>query len=521
MKHRRIFHDQEGEKQFRTQGYFTRQLLSDADISYLLEVFKSLNPRIEKEFYSTIDSTDLDYRRQVDERIGKRISDIVTAYFINYSPLIFNFIVKEPGGDSEVFMHMDDTHVDETRYQSVNVWCPLVDTTPANGALFVMPGSHTLAYPPRGFGIPYPYSEFHELVKPRMEMVPLKAGEAIFYNNKLMHRSDPNHSNASRPAIIMAMLPDEADRIIHFHMPDMPENKVEVFELSKEFYLNFDRNKRPEGFKSLGMVDYKRVKPSREEFIRILDRVENVDLLTAGQLASLERLYTQEQFPPTGDFYLTIWRDAPEHRLMVHDHIQEIVSPAFRGLLYNYKPIISSYAVKRSSTDSAWHPHQDDTFVDEKNFVSLSIWVPLIDTHAGNGALMVWPGSHMLYTGPRSPNIPQPFKDELYSITAHLIDVNVKAGQAVIFDHRLVHASRMNVSGTDRLAVVTVLIPEEASLLYIYLDKSHKPEMIRQYEISERYYLESPLGEYSTEPDPEKFRLLATYPYIETNTIPK
>lgn len=274
MKYRQIFRDKDSDELFRKQGFFTSQLLNSQDISTLLKVFHTLNPEMEKQFYSTIDSKNLEYRREADRQIGAVVSPKVTSYFLDYTPLIFNFIVKDPGGDSEVFLHVDDTHVDETRYQSVNVWCPLVDTNPDNGALFVLPGSQNLPYPPRGFGMPYPYSEFHYLIKDQMMMVPLKAGEAIFYNNKLMHRSDPNYTDTSRPAIIMGMLPDEADKIIHFHTPDMPDDKVEVFELSKDFYLNFDRNRRPEGFKSLGLVNYHKVGPTKEEFISMIEKIK-------------------------------------------------------------------------------------------------------------------------------------------------------------------------------------------------------------------------------------------------------
>jgi hypothetical protein len=271
MSYRKIFRNNKFEKQFNKVGYFTHQLLSEKEIAVLLHVFNSLNPEIKNQFYSTIDSTSIDYRRKVDEQIGLIINRKVTEYFIKYSPLIFNFIVKQPGGDSEVHVHTDDTHVDEKEFQSVNIWCPLVDTTKENGALYVMPGSHRLPYSPRGFGLSYPYSEFHDIVNPKMKFMPLKAGEAIFYNNKLLHRSGANTTTAVRPAIILAMLPDEAPKIIHFRTQDMPEDKVELFELSKEFYLTFDRNKRPEKFKSYGIIDYEAVKPTREEFIKMFD----------------------------------------------------------------------------------------------------------------------------------------------------------------------------------------------------------------------------------------------------------
>lgn len=273
MSYRTIFHNSDFEKQFNEFGYITQQVLNADDIQRLLQIFKSLNPEIGNQFYSTIDSKNLEYRKKVDKLVGEVLADKVTGYFIDYSPLIFNFIVKDPGGNSEVQLHTDDTHVDESKFQSVNIWCPLVDTTKENGALYVLPGSHRLYYPPRGFGLPYPYNEFHSVVKPRMQLVPLKAGEAVFYNNKLMHCSEPNTTNTSRPAVITAMLPNEAAKIIHFRTDALPEHKVEVFELSKEFYLNFDRTKRPEKFKSLGVVNYQATKPTPKIFLKMLDNL--------------------------------------------------------------------------------------------------------------------------------------------------------------------------------------------------------------------------------------------------------
>lgn len=240
-----------------------------------------------------------------------------------------------------------------------------------------------------------------------------------------------------------------------------------------------------------------------------------IDLLSAAQIEALRKLYQQEQFPPTGTFYLTIWKDAPEHRLMIHEQIQKIIAASYQQLLFDYKPVISSFAVKKPGAGSGWHPHQDDTFVDEKKYTSLSIWIPLLDTNAANGTLAVLPGSHSVYNGPRSPNIPQPFRDQIDSIAAKLIDIDLKAGQAVIFDHRLIHGSKQNSSDNERVAAVSVLIPREADLTYLYLDKDTTPNMMREYVISEKYYLEAPLGEFSKEPDPAYFTLVATYPFTE------
>ena len=53
-------------------------------------------------------------------------------------------LVKWPGQDGAMGTHQDWTFVDERRFRSVTVWCPLVDVEQRNGALELLPGSHRI-----------------------------------------------------------------------------------------------------------------------------------------------------------------------------------------------------------------------------------------------------------------------------------------------------------------------------------------------------------------------------------------
>ena len=59
---------------------------------------------------------------------------------------LFNtsILVKWPGQDGAMGTHQDWTFVDEDRFRSVTVWCPLVDVEQRNGALELLPGSHRI-----------------------------------------------------------------------------------------------------------------------------------------------------------------------------------------------------------------------------------------------------------------------------------------------------------------------------------------------------------------------------------------
>jgi hypothetical protein len=230
----------------RHDGYFLWQMLDEEDLRKFRELFAGVDPRLNRAFYSTIDSTDHDYRTKVDLAIRERLEAKVSALFKDYYPLIFNFIVKAPSDSNKVGLHVDDTHVDESRFRTFNIWCPLIDTYPENGGLYVWPGSHRLPYPPRGYGLPYPYLEHSEQIERQMIPVYQKAGQAVVYSNRLMHLSYPNKTDQIRPAIITGMLPVAASPEIYFRPSGMPVGYSGVYKLSKSFYIETDRDRDPD-----------------------------------------------------------------------------------------------------------------------------------------------------------------------------------------------------------------------------------------------------------------------------------
>lgn len=268
---RKIFSNDTDDANFKEHGYVLHQFLSEDDIKALLKIFDTVKPPASKNFYSSIDIEDTDYRMEVDRQINELIGDRIKAMFVDYNPLIFNFIVKLPGADTEVMMHVDDSHVDESKYQSVNIWIPLVDTNEQNGMLYVLPGSQRFPYPVRGINLPYPYNRYTELIKPYMMPLKQKAGEAIFYNNMLMHRSDANMSDSVRPAVITGMMPAEAQPMIHVSYDGLPPDKAEQFKLDKTFYLKLERGKRPDFAESLGIVPFAPIQMEEAEFLRMVE----------------------------------------------------------------------------------------------------------------------------------------------------------------------------------------------------------------------------------------------------------
>jgi hypothetical protein len=232
-----------------------------------------------------------------------------------------------------------------------------------------------------------------------------------------------------------------------------------------------------------------------------------LDMFNAEELSSLKVLVEQLLPESEQSFYLNIWQQNPSERLNFHNKIEHCIAPARERLLKGFESVVNAVACKKSGDHSGWALHQDDTFVDEQTQFSCSIWCPLQDVDGLNGAMRVWSGSHRIFKDFRSPNIPKPFAGAAEQIERQFMElVPMKAGQALLFDHRILHSSGPNHSERRRMAVVSVLKPVNAEMIYPYYEPATGKLYVHS--IHPGFYLNSPLGEFSVRPDEKLYPLL-------------
>ena len=149
-------------------------------------------------------------------------------------------------------------------------------------------------------------------------------------------------------------------------------------------------------------------------------------------------------------FYLSIWNNDVPSRQAVHANMLPLIQKKANNLLADYKFLISCFAVKMNQAASSWGLHQDDSFTDESQYESLSIWIALTDIDEKNGAMRVLEGSQDVYLGPRAPTIQKLFSPDDTALHSEMKTLKMKAGEAVIFNHRLLHDSGDNTSTSPR-----------------------------------------------------------------------
>lgn len=198
-----------------------------------------------------------------------------------------------------------------------------------------------------------------------------------------------------------------------------------------------------------------------------------VDLLNETDLISLSEIYNQYLGKNVFDHFTTSNVSlAFEIKYEIANSIDKILSPKLANLMCNTTFWPGAFLIKPTGEESEFKAHQDWTFVDEEKFVSGNVWVPLCDVNIHNGCLSVIESSqYSNIRSIRSQTIPDFFHTNREVIKPFLKPINLKAGQALIFNHSLIHHSYSNTSGINRIAVSKGFNSAEATLLH-YLKTS-------------------------------------------------
>lgn len=231
------------------QGYVVlKQFLGQETYAQLQTVYQDYDPQIRSKYYSTIDSCDSAYKRHVNQGIRKTIASGLAKHFERYRPLTGNFVVKRKGRKSKVHMHFDISCVDEAQFESCVLWMPLSDVHLDNGVLQMLPGSHRFMNPVRGPGVKRYYEGLYKTFERKfMVPVPMQAGDALVFLNRILHYSAPNRQSEERIAARIDLVPQEAPALMYHWDKSIPKDEVAVYAIADDFYEQFRKEQDPVG----------------------------------------------------------------------------------------------------------------------------------------------------------------------------------------------------------------------------------------------------------------------------------
>lgn len=184
-------------------------------------------------FHSRSDS----YKRSVKQELQFAADLVVDRLLDDHVVYLTTFITKWPGGDGGFAPHQDPSLVDEREFRGVTVWIPLEDTDENNGALHVVPGSHRLSSQLRPSDVDRaPFVGLDQVVVERLgRVVPTVAGEALIFDNRVLHYSLPNWTDRPRIVLSFGVRPREASCIL---LRDLPDGRSGVWHIDDDFYID-------------------------------------------------------------------------------------------------------------------------------------------------------------------------------------------------------------------------------------------------------------------------------------------
>lgn len=207
---------------------------------------------------------------------------------------------------------------------------------------------------------------------------------------------------------------------------------------------------------------------NKEEYTQLLFDEGSIffPLLNSSQVEELKAIFGRYHAVDPKGFYATTHLEDKKLRKEISDQIKEIVFPELEKKAVNANLLGGAFISKAPGEKGILPLHQDWNIVDEEKARSYNLWIPLCDVSEFNGAMRILPQSHRKEKTYRGPNIAPTLSRLTGEVNKHMHNLDMKAGEALIYDHALWHSSPVNQSNELRLAIVIGVIPQGTKMKY-------------------------------------------------------
>jgi len=210
-----------------------------------------------------------------------------------------------------------------------------------------------------------------------------------------------------------------------------------------------------------------------------------IPFLSDEEVFSLKQVFEEAHPQQPAPFYATAHHQDSDFRKQMSAAISEVLKPHCDQVFNDCNLLGASFISKSKDDASKLQPHQDWNIVDENEFRSFNIWIPLVDLTQENGTIEVLPKSHDWIRGYRHSSIDCAYRKVHDLVWDNMQPLYMKAGEALIYDHSLLHASKSNRTDEKRIACASGVMPREARM-YFYWNNNGTVE---QYQSNVEFFM--------------------------------
>lgn len=198
-----------------------------------LKGFQNSNSNVA--FHSTFLDNNKIYKQTVKNQLLPFFNIILCEYIVEYRIIQLNVFNKLPN-TGFVSPHQNLTTVDEEFFTSLSIWVPLQDTNEENGGLFLKPRSGKKFEKYRNPYIYWPPLKCStDIADYGMVPLSLKLGQAVIFDDSIVHASPDNFSNQPRLAFHGVAIPKTASPVY----PKRNGDSIDLIEVNDEFWFQY------------------------------------------------------------------------------------------------------------------------------------------------------------------------------------------------------------------------------------------------------------------------------------------
>ncbi|MBI1286609.1 MAG: hypothetical protein GC178_03430 [Flavobacteriales bacterium] len=206
--------------------------------------------------------------------------------------------------------------------------------------------------------------------------------------------------------------------------------------------------------------------------------------------AAFQRLHPELNEMMRSTYYVSMFGNGKTYYRTVHNTFHAILKPYLDQIFEHYKVPVIVAQVKGVGSSSAVNIHQDLTIVDESNYRSYVLWIPLEDSSDTNGTLSFLEGSHRVFRNYRVHTAHYMFEESEHYIIEHARKFLVEEGGALLFDPATIHFSGLNTSGKPRLSLGMEIVDSSAPLEILYDSPDADIGNMDIYRVPENFWLQ-------------------------------
>jgi hypothetical protein len=270
-----LLNDAKLEQQVSKYGYTVVDLLTPEEVKEIKQGYDNFFPSIDRTpgRFTTLEHSTYENKVAVHQFLTEQLKCALGALFRNYEVPVSQFYTKKAHTSGDIDLHGDTTLLLNSHLEPhYALWCPLMDVDENNGTLTVIPYSHRVFNTIFTNTVPWPFAEHREWMRQFEKPLTLKPGQAVLFDNNVLHNSTPNSTDTDRVCVALRITNKKA-QYYSFYKPNRDKDDMEVYAQAHDYYMNRIWNgdqQRPSTGKLIGTMNLPNKHISRNDLLTIL-----------------------------------------------------------------------------------------------------------------------------------------------------------------------------------------------------------------------------------------------------------